>query len=134
MDTEIEECGLPYWLVSRKTWSNMDNSLRINTIKGSTRGVNMIVLNNKSNRSNSINQYWKARKNSRKERIGKGNWKKLYNDRRQLDAKIGRNEVTIESQITCHTLLKKNDVLDSPELSSVKLIAYQKLGWYDNIF
>ena len=129
MDTEIEECGLPYWLVSRKTWSNMDNSLRINTIKGSTRGVNMIVLNNKSNRSNSINQYWKARKNSRKERIGKGNWKKLYNDRRQLDAKIGRNEVTIESQITCHTLLKKNDVLDSSELSSVKLIAYQKLGW-----
>ena len=129
MDTEIEECGLPYWLVSRKTWSNMDNSLRINTIKGSTRGVNMIVLNNKSNRSNSINQYWKTRKNSRKERIGKGNWKKLYNDRRQLDAKIGRNEVTIESQITCHTLLKKNDVLDSSELSSVKLIAYQKLGW-----
>ena len=129
MDTEIEECGLPHWLVSRKTWSNMDTSLRINTIKGSTRGVNMIVLNNKSNRSNSINQYWKARKNSRKERIGKGNWKKLYNDRRQLDAKIGRNEVTIESQITCHTLLKKNDVLDCPELSSVKLIAYQKLGW-----
>ena len=129
MDTEIEECGLPHWLVSRKTWSNMDTSLRINTIKGSTRGVNMIVLNNKSNRSNSINQYWKARKNSRKERIGKGNWKKLYNDRRQLDAKIGRNEVTIESQITCHTLLKKNDVLDSLELSTVKLIAYQKLGW-----
>ena len=129
MDTEIEECGLPYWLVSRKTWSNMDNSLRINTIKGSTRGVNMIVLNNKSNRSNSINQYWKTRKNSRKERIGKGNWKKLYNDRRQLDAKIGRNEVTIESQITCHTLLKKNEALDSQYPSSVKLIAYQKLGW-----
>ena len=129
MDTEIEECGLPHWLVSRKTWSNMDSSLKINTIKGSTRGVNMVVLNNKSNRSNAINQYWKTRKNSRKERIGKGNWKKLYNNRRQYDARTGMNEVAIESQITCHTLLKKNEALDSQYPSSVKLIAYQKLGW-----
>ena len=129
MDTEIEECGLPYWLVSRKTWSNMDNSLRINTIKGSTRGVNMIVLNNKSNRSNAINQNGKVRKNSRKERIGKGNWKKFYNNRREYDAKSGMNEAAIESQITCHTLLKQNDVLDNQHQTSVKLIAYQKLGW-----
>ena len=71
----------------------------------------MIVLNNKSNRSNAINQYWKARKNSRKERKGKGNWKKLYNNHRQYDAKIGMNEAAIESQITCHTLLDDGDIL-----------------------
>ena len=129
MDTEIEECGLPHWLVSRKAWSNMDNSLRINTIKGSTRGVNMIVLNNKSNRSNAINQNWKVRKNSRKERIGKGNWKKLYNNRRLYESNIGMNDAAIESQITCHTLLKQNDVLNNQHQDIVKLVAYQKLGW-----
>ena len=89
----------------------------------------MVVLNNKSNRSNAINQYWRTRKNSRKERIGKGNWKKFYNNRRQYDARTGMNEVAIESQITCHTLLKKNEALDSQYPTSVKLIAYQKLGW-----
>ena len=129
MDTAIEECGLPHWLVSRTTWSNMDSSLTIKTIKGSTRGINMIVNNNYYNHSHSINQYWKGRKPTRKERTEKSKWKKLFNDnRRQFDTKTRTHQAEVESQITCHTILK-SDVLNTKYPSNVKLIAYQKLGW-----
>ena len=129
MDTAIEECGLPHWLVSRTTWSNMDSSLTIKTIKGSTRGINMVVNNNYYNRSHSINQYWKGRKPTRKKVMQTSKWKKVFNDNlRQYDAKTRIRQAAVESQITCHTIMK-SDALNPKYPPIVKLIAYQKLGW-----
>lgn len=127
MDTEIEECGLPHWLVSRKMWSNMDSSLTIETIKGSTRGINMVV-NNNSNPSHSINQHWNSRKNTRKNKVTKSKWNKFNEKNREFDVRTSVLQASIKSQITCHTLLKSNP-LNSRYPSYVKLIAYQKLGW-----
>ena len=89
----------------------------------------MVVNNKYYNRSRSIIQYRKGRNPTRKERIEKGKWKNLFNDnRRQFDAQVRSRQAEVESQITCHTILK-SDVLNTKYQPNVKLVAYQKLGW-----
>ena len=125
VDTEIEECGLPHWLVSRKTWSNMDSSLTIETIRGSTRGINMVVKYNNSNPTHSIKEYWEARKRT-KSKQATSEWKKI-NDQ-NLNTNTSPQPNSIKSQVTCHTILASNTTNGKyPQFA--KLIAYQKLGW-----
>ena len=124
MDTEIEECGLPNWLVSRKNWSNMDSSLTLKTIKGSTRGINMVV-----NRARSMNKSVNTRKAERRHKQMESNRNKFYGNRRQFNAKTGTHEISVVSQITCHTILSSDTAPDKKHPKNIKLIAYQKLGW-----
>ena len=83
-----------------------------------------MVVNNNYN-----NQQGKGRNPRRKENTGTGKWKRLLNDnRRQFDTRTRTHQADVESQITCHTILK-SDVLNTKYPPNVKLIAYQKLGW-----
>ena len=130
MDTEIEECGLPHWLVSRRAWSNMDSSLTIKTIRGSTRGINMFFVSqsNPSPNARIIDQHLITRQKARSKQSTQG-WNK-FNDKssRKLDMHARRIENFVKSQITCHKILATNNT-NNNQKKSAKLIAYQKLGW-----
>ena len=137
MDTEIEECGLPHWLVDRMRWSNMDNSLRIESIKGSTRRVNMIVNNDLSN-THSTYQHWNTRTSKKLKSKSQNSFQKSINKKRRKSKDHNwsydksdapdLHEDPISSQITCHTIVE-DEHFRKERLPKVKLTAYQKLGW-----
>ena len=121
----MDECGLPNWLVSRQRWSNMDTSLTIETIRGSTRSINMIAYYNKS-----IPFYSTYQHRSSTKRLGKDlastkvNGANGYFDRK----KSINPSAAIKSRITCHKILQSNVATENRH-GFTRLVAYQKLGW-----
>ena len=124
VDTQMDECGLPNWLVSRQSWSNMDTSLIIETIRGSTRSINMIAYYNRS-----IPSYATYQQRISNKRMGKGRGAMKFNDiNGYFNSRESIKPNAIKSRITCHKILQSN-ITTNNHGAFTRLVAYQKLGW-----
>ena len=120
----MEECGLPSWLVSHQSWSNMDASLRLQRIIGSTRSMKFVrYFNIKSTPVQTTHTKVFNRKR-RQRRPGR-----ITNNGEQFYEGSNRNTNYISSQITCHKIVQSNGTSGNQSPTYTKLVAYQKVGW-----
>ena len=99
VDTELSECGLPSWFVSRYVWNTLDSKTRIEIRGGGSRRFTLTT----------------TRKRKRPKKRGQD---KLDKE----DEGEGDDKDKFASHMTCHNIVYQNS-------TSVKLVVYQKLEW-----
>ena len=110
VDTELKECGLPSWLVSRPMWTTMDSRMQLEMRGGGSRRFTLTTTRRK--------------RKSRKRLLDKlDKLDKLDNREDEHGTEGGGGETDkVSSHMTCHNIVHQNATF-------VKLVVYQKLEW-----
>ena len=130
----MEECGLPRWFVSGRSWTNMDISLHFERVVGSTRSMKMTnyYFPRKAfnfRRANNDRRFVGNRRREEMSRTATNSRTAKYISKYLQNDGGDSHTKGMTSQITCHKILSGGNEIVDQENSYTKLVAYQKLGW-----